>query len=59
MTRFAIETFEPLKAEDEAFRDALLGVRDDVVSLDDGVKTLVVAEAALESARTGQTVTLG
>ncbi len=59
MTRFAIRTFEPLKAENEAFRDAVLGLRNDVVSLDDGVKTLVVAEAALESARTGQTVTLG
>jgi len=59
MTRFAIQTFEPLRAEDEAFRDAVLGLRNDVVSLEDGVKTLVVAEAALESARTGETVRLG
>lgn len=58
MTRYAIQTFEPLKAEDAAFRDAVLGLRDDVVSLEDGLKTLVVAEAALESARTGQTITL-
>lgn len=58
MTRYAIQTFEPLKAEDAAFRDAVLGVGDDVVSLEDGLKTLVVAEAALRSARTGQTVTL-
>ncbi len=59
MTRYAIQTFEPLKAENEAFRDAVLGLRNRTVSLEDGVKTLVVAEAALESARTGQTVTLG
>lgn len=58
MTRYAIRSFEPLKAENEAFRDAVLGVRNDVVSLDDGVKTLQVAEAVLESAATGQTIRL-
>ena len=58
MTRYALRTYEPLKAEDEAFRDAVLGVRDDVVSLSDGVMTLLVAEAALESSRTGATVDL-
>lgn len=58
MTRYAIKSFEPLKAENEAFRDAVLGIRNDAVSLEDGVKTLVVAEAALESARTLQTVRL-
>lgn len=58
MTRYAIKSFEPLKAENEAFRDAVLGIRNDAVSLEDGVKTLVVAEAALESARTSQTVHL-
>ena len=59
MTRFALERKEPLLAEHEAFRDSVRGLRDNVVSLEDGVTTLVVAEAALESARTGQTVTLG
>lgn len=58
MTRFALRTYEPLRAEDEAFRDAVLGIRADVVSLSDGVTTLIVAEAALESSRTGTTVQL-
>lgn len=58
MTRFALRTYEPLRSEDEAFRDAVLGIRDDVVSLSDGVATLVVAEAALESSRTGTTIHL-
>ncbi len=58
MTRYAIKSFEPLKAENEAFRDAVLGIRHDAVSLEDRVKTLMVAEAALESARTLQTVQL-
>ncbi|MDR1186855.1 MAG: Gfo/Idh/MocA family oxidoreductase [Bifidobacteriaceae bacterium] len=58
MTRYAIQTREPLKAEDEAFRDAVLGVRDDTITLADGHKTLLAAEAALESAATGQTVHL-
>jgi predicted dehydrogenase len=58
MTRLAIKTREPLKAEDEAFRDAILGVRDDTISLADGYKTLLVAEAALTSAETNQAVHL-
>jgi predicted dehydrogenase len=56
--RYAIQTREPLKTEDEAFRDAVLGLRDDVVSLADGYKTLLAAEAALESAACDKTVLL-
>lgn len=58
MTRFAIRVYEPLKAEDAAFRDAVLGKRQDAVPLADGVETLVVAEALLNSARTGESVRL-
>ncbi|MDR1824448.1 MAG: Gfo/Idh/MocA family oxidoreductase [Bifidobacteriaceae bacterium] len=58
MTRFALRTWEPLKAEDEAFRDAVLGTRQDIVTLEEGLKTLEAAEAALASAATGQTVKL-
>jgi predicted dehydrogenase len=58
VTRLAIQTREPLKAEDEAFRDAVLGVRDDAISLEDGYKTLLAAEGALESAAKGETVGL-
>jgi predicted dehydrogenase len=58
VTRYAIQSREPLKSEDEAFRDAVLGVRQDVVTLAEGLKTLEAAEAALESASTGQAVSL-
>lgn len=51
MTRFALRTYEPLLAEDEAFRDAVLGVRDDVVSVSEGVETVRVAEACMKSAQ--------
>lgn len=55
-TRFALKIYEPLRAEDEAFRDAVLGLRDDVVPLTDGVRTLEVAEAVLEAAKTGEVI---
>lgn len=58
MTRFALRTHEPLLAENEAFRDAVLGVREDTVSLADGVETIRVAEAVLSAARTDTTVAL-
>jgi predicted dehydrogenase len=58
MTRYAITTREPLKAENEAFRDAVLGLRQDTIGLADGYKTLLAAEAALESAASGRTVSL-
>ena len=57
MTRFALEKREPLLVEHEAFRDAVLGVDTTrVVTLRDGLATLRVAEAAIESARTGRAV---
>ncbi|MBP2413747.1 putative dehydrogenase [Arthrobacter stackebrandtii] len=56
VTRLAIAKPEPLRTEHEAFRDAVLGLRSDVVTMAEGLETLVVAEAVLESARTGQSV---
>ena len=56
--RYAIPKPEPLVSELEAFRDAVLGIRQDVVTLSDGRRALAVAEACLESAATGQTVEL-
>lgn len=51
MTRFALAKREPLLVEHEAFRDAVLGLDTTrVVTLRDGLATLRVAEAALESA---------
>ncbi|AIY01261.1 putative oxidoreductase [Arthrobacter sp. PAMC 25486] len=56
VTRLAIPKPEPLRTEHEAFRDAVLGLYSDVVTMAEGLETLVVAEAVLESARTGQSV---
>lgn len=57
MTRFAIPKREPLAAEHEAFRDAVEGKPNaSIVTLRQGLRAVVVAEAVLESARTGQTV---
>ena len=57
MTRFAFPKREPLRSEHEAFRDAVLGERHDVVTMEEGLRTLAVVEGVLESARTGQAVT--
>lgn len=55
VTRFALAKKEPLKAEHEAFRDAILGKSKNIVTLEDGLNTLRVAEAVIESAKTGIT----
>lgn len=58
ITRFALEKREPLKNEHEAFRDAILGVRSDHVSLREGLEVLRVDEAAIESGATGNIIQL-
>ena len=58
VVRFAIPKPEPLRSEHEAFRDAVLGLNSDIVTMREGLATVAVAEAILESASTGQTVTL-
>lgn len=58
VTRFQIDKREPLKSEHEAFRDRILGESTDVVTLREGLQVLSVCEAALESSRTGATITL-
>ncbi|MBF4614045.1 Gfo/Idh/MocA family protein [Curtobacterium sp. VKM Ac-1376] len=58
-TRFAIAKREPLLVEHEAFRDAVLGRPSDIVTLRDGLRTVLVAEAVLESSRIQQTVQMG
>jgi predicted dehydrogenase len=59
MTRYALERREPLAVELEEFC-ALLSGSDGaaVVSLEDGLETVAVAEAVLASAATGETVAL-
>jgi predicted dehydrogenase len=53
MIRYAISKPEPLRLEHEAFRDAVLGLPTDIVTMRQGVTTVAVAEAALRSAITG------
>ncbi|GAA4315473.1 Gfo/Idh/MocA family oxidoreductase [Klenkia terrae] len=56
--RYALAKREPLLLEHEAFRDAILGRDQRIVTMREGLHTLQVAEAALESASTGVTVDL-
>lgn len=56
--RYALAKREPLRVEHETFRDAVLGLRDDVVTLEEGLQTLRVAEGVIRSAATGRTVDL-
>ncbi|MGF3055837.1 Gfo/Idh/MocA family oxidoreductase [Microbacterium sp. YY-01] len=58
VTRYAFTKREPLRVEHEAFRDAVLGNATDVVTMAQGQRTLEVVEAALESARTGESVAI-
>jgi UDP-N-acetylglucosamine 3-dehydrogenase len=57
--RYAIAKPEPLRVEHENFRDAVLGKDADIVTMHQGLTTVRVAEACIESATTGQTVSLG
>lgn len=54
--RYAIAKPEPLRVEHENFRDALLGKDADIVTMEQGLTTVMVAEAMIESARCGSTV---
>lgn len=58
-TRFALTKREPLQVLHEKFRDAFLsGDTSEIVTLRQGMRTVEVAEAVLESADTGKTVTV-
>ena len=57
ITRYAIQKREPLAVEHETFRDAVEGKSDSgIVTLRQGLRAVLVAEAVLDSARTGQTL---
>jgi UDP-N-acetylglucosamine 3-dehydrogenase len=56
--RYAIAKPEPLRVEHENFRDAVLGKDADIVTMEQGLVTVLVAEAVIESATTGSTVDL-
>ncbi|MDT3724465.1 Gfo/Idh/MocA family oxidoreductase [Streptomyces sp. DSM 41972] len=59
MIRYAIPKREPLLVEHEFFRDAVLGRSHEISTLRQGLRTVEVAAAVLESAATGDTVRLG
>lgn len=56
MIRYALAKPEPLRVEHEAFRDSVLGKSAKVVTLVEGMATLAVAEAMIESSNSGRTV---
>ncbi|MFE7934988.1 Gfo/Idh/MocA family protein [Streptomyces sp. NPDC057456] len=58
MIRYAIPKREPLLVEHELFRDAVLGKQADICTLRQGMRTVEVAAAVLESATGNRTVSL-
>ncbi len=58
MIRYAIAKPEPLVVELEAFRDAVLDERHDVVTMQEASDVVLVATAMKESAQSGKTVDL-
>ncbi|GAB3229792.1 Gfo/Idh/MocA family oxidoreductase [Glycomyces halotolerans] len=58
MIRYAIRKREPLLVEHERFRDAVLGLTDDIVDLRQGRATVEVSEMMLRSAERGETIAL-
>jgi UDP-N-acetylglucosamine 3-dehydrogenase len=58
VVRYALGKREPLLIEHEALRDTILGGPSRVVTMEEGLATVRVAEAVLESSQTGATVTL-
>lgn len=58
VTRFAFPKREPLVREHESFRDAVLGLEADIVTLAQGMNNVRVAEAAVDSAARGVTIDL-
>lgn len=56
--RYAISKPEPLRTEHEQFRDAILGKDADIVTMAQGLATVRVAEAMIDSARDGKVIDL-
>ncbi len=56
--RYAIAKPEPLRVEHEAFRDAVLGRSNRIVTMREGMRTVVVADACIRSANELRTIRL-
>ena len=60
VVRYAFAKPEPLRVEHEAFRDAVLGLPgaiEKIVTMEQGLATVAVAEAMIESAKNGTVIT--
>ena len=53
--RYAISKHEPLRMEHENFRDAVLGKQAKIVTMEQGLTTIRVAEAIIKSAESNET----
>lgn len=58
VTRYAIVKREPLQIEHENFRDAILGRSSDIVTMEQGLATVQVAEAIINSVHSNRTIHL-
>jgi predicted dehydrogenase len=58
ITKYAIAKREPLLVEHESFRDAVAGKDSEIVTFDQGLRTVEVAAATLQSANEGGAVRL-
>lgn len=58
VVRYSLRRTEPLYAEHEGLRDAVLGDSSNIVTMREGLHTVLAVEAVLESARTDRTVEL-
>lgn len=54
--RYAISKKEPLLTEHENFRNAILGKDSDIVTMEQGLTNILVAEGIIKSSETGKTV---
>ncbi|MDD7466162.1 MAG: Gfo/Idh/MocA family oxidoreductase [Actinomycetaceae bacterium] len=57
IVRYALKKREPLAVEHEHFRDAIVGVSNDHVSMREALTTMKVIQGILDSAATGEVVT--
>lgn len=58
ITRYALQKREPLAVEQEAFRDAINGQPSDYVTMQQGQQALKVTQAIIQSAQTGNSITI-
>ncbi|GAA4706398.1 Gfo/Idh/MocA family oxidoreductase [Nocardioides conyzicola] len=56
--RYAIAKPEPLRVQHESFRDAIVGLSSDIITMREGMATVAVADACLLSAREGRSIDL-